>query len=386
MRGVNAIANSYYFPWRDGNHFELLVDSGEFYPAMLEAIEHARVNILLELYLFESGHVAERFINAFIQAAERGVGVYLLLDDFGARGLNRQDRKRLYTVGVHLSYYNPLHYGKLRRNLFRDHRKLLLVDGHTAFTGGAGITDNFDPHSRHNWHETMIRIQGPCVADWQSLFQKVWNRWGTPPLTLPQPSLEPCADGRPGRVTLNAPVHKEIKRSLLKRIRGAERRVWIATAYFIPSRKIRRALKRAARNGVDVRLLLPGQHTDHPAIRHAGRRYYAKLLHHGVRIFEYQPRFLHTKLLLCDDWLSTGSSNIDRWNLSWNLEANQESDDQALADRVERLLEEDFNASEEFLFAQWRHRGRFWRLLEWFWGKVELWLERHSQRRPKGPE
>ena len=198
--------------------------------------------------------------------------------------------------------------------------------------------------------------------------------------------MEPLVDGRPGRVTLNAPVHKELKRSLLKHIRAAERRVWIATAYFIPSRKIRRALKQAARHGVDVRLLLPGRHTDHPAIRHAGRRYYARLLRHGVRIFEYQPRFLHTKLLLCDDWFSTGSSNIDRWNLSWNLEANQESDDQALADRVQSLLEADFNTSREYVFSEWRHRGWFWRSLEWFWGKVELWLERHSQRRPKGPE
>ena len=386
MRSITAIKSDYYFPWREGNRFELLVDSNKFFPAMLETIEAARNHVLLELYLFESGLVAERFVDAFAHAVARGVEVYVLLDDFGALGLNRQDRRRLLTAGVHLSYYNPLHYGKLRRNLFRDHRKLLLVDGHTAFTGGAGITDDFDPQSKHNWHETMLRIEGPCVADWQELFLKVWSSWGSPPLTLPPPSLAPCPGGRPGRVTLNAPGHMELKRSLVKRIRSAERRVWIATAYFIPSRKIRRALKRAALNRVDVRLLLPGRYSDHPAVRHASRRYYAKLLRHGVRVFEYQPRFLHTKLLLCDDWVSTGSSNIDRWNLSWNLEANQETDDQNFADRVKQLLEKDFTLSREYHYPQWSHRNRLWRLQEWFWGKVELWLERYSQRRPKGPE
>src|SRR3990167_2613056 len=119
----------YLFPWRPGNRFELLVDGRRFFPRMLEAIEWARHHVLLEIYLFESGRVATRFIDAFVRAAGRGVVVKLLLDDFGALGLTRQDREKLTQGGVDLVFYNPLHFRKLLRNMFRDHRKLMVVDG-----------------------------------------------------------------------------------------------------------------------------------------------------------------------------------------------------------------------------------------------------------------
>lgn len=387
MPAYRHLPTPYTYPWREGNRFHLLVDGERFFPAMIEAIEQAQHTVLLELYLIESGAVAERFINAFCNAARRGVAIYLMFDDFGARGFRQHDRRRLLEAGVRIGFYNPLRYGKLRRNLFRDHRKLLLVDGRIAFTGGTGITDDFDltPPRERRWHETMLQIEGPCLRDWHELYVKTWNSWGTPPLQLPTAAPQHLPGGRPGRVTLNAPVHMELKRSLIKRIRSAERRIWIATAYFIPSRKIRRALCRAAARGVEVRLLLPGPITDHPGIRHASRRYYGKLLGSGVRIFEYQPRFLHLKLILCDNWISTGSSNIDRWNLSWNLEANQEIDSEAFANNVQQLFEKDFSDSREILHELWHHRRWYRRLLEWFWGKIELWLERHSQRRPGGP-
>jgi phosphatidylserine/phosphatidylglycerophosphate/cardiolipin synthase-like enzyme len=369
------------FPWRGGNQFELLVDGELFFPAMLRAIQHARHTIMLELYLFESGAIASRFIDAFVSAAERGVAVYLLLDDFGAHGLNPADRRRLHQAGIHLALYNPLRYGALRRNLFRDHRKLLVVDGRTAFTGGAGITDQFDTTDNpRGWHDVMLSIRGPVVADWQQLFERNWNRWSEPPLQLPPASTDPVGSQR-ARVVLNAPSRANVKRSLIKHLRGAERRVWLATAYFIPSRKIRRLLRRAAKRGVDVRLLLPGPHTDHPAVRHAGRRFYGRLLRNGVRIYEYQPRFLHTKVLLCDDTVSVGSSNVDRWNLRWNLEANQELSSLELADEVKQMFEEDFSQSHELRYDTWFRRPWHRRLLEWFWGGVDLWVDRYTQRR-----
>lgn len=380
------------FTWRRGNRFELLVDGGQFFPAMLAAIEAAQHYVLLEMYLFESGSVASTFIEALGAAAARGVKVLVLLDDFGAGNLQQDDRARLREAGVQLAFYNPLRYGQLRRNLWRDHRKLLLVDGVVAYTGGAGITDDFGPAVPLPWHDVMLAVRGPCVADWRLAFVPIWNlshgrlrdAGGTA-----VPSAWPAADeaaGTPGhgagRVTLNAPARMDIKRSLLKQLRSARQRIWIASAYFIPSWKIRRALYLAARQGLDVRLLLPGPHTDHPGVRHAGRRYYRRLLAAGVRIFEYQPRFLHSKLMLCDDWVSLGSSNIDRWNFSWNLEANQEAVDAALTQRVVALFTADFADSREILPGEWHHRPWYRRLQERFWGIIELWLERLSQRRP----
>lgn len=372
------MSDHYRFPWREGNRYQLLVDGDHFFPAMLAAIERAQSHALLEFYLFESGVIASRFISAMVAATARGVHVYLLLDDFGALKLQRHDRELLVEGGVHLSFYNPLHYGALRRNLFRDHRKLLLVDGHTAFIGGAGITDEFAalPNQPFPWHETMVQITGPCVADWQVVFEQNWNIWASPVVKLPVARPAQQTGGAPGRVTLNAPTRMEIKRSLLLRVRNAERRVWISTAYFIPSFKLRRALRHAVENGADVRLLLPGEHTDHPAVRHASRRYYHYLLGRGVRIYEYQPRFLHAKIILCDNWVSTGSSNIDRWNLRWNLEANQEIDDETFTRRIEELFLSDFLQSQEIQLEEWRQRAWHHLLREWFWGKVELWLER----------
>jgi len=370
----------------------LLVDAEQFYPAMLQAIDEARRYVLFEMYLVESGVVADRFIGAFCEAAHRGVNVYLLLDGYGSLGLSKRDQARLKQADIQLVFYNPLQYGKLRRNFFRDHRKLLLVDGQLAVIGGVGITDQFDPPNDAGkaWRDTAIILRGPCVADWEAVFTRTWDKWATLPLSVGDECSAVTSAGQAvGRLTCTwGRGFQEIKRSLIKRIRNAERVAWVATAYFVPSRKIRRALKRAARRGVDVRLLLPGGHTDHPAVRHAGQRFYFSLLLAGVRIFEYQPRFSHTKLLLCDGWVSIGSSNLDRWNLRWNLEANQEIEDYTLVENVTGMLEQDFSNSHEWLLSDWQRRSWSQRIQEWFWGKVDVWLDRwiDSRRFPSRSE
>lgn len=374
----------YQFPWRPGNRFDLLIDGHEYFPRMLEAIAGARSHVLLEIYLFESGTVANRFIEAFAAAARRGVTVKLLVDDYGAAKLLRRDRARLTGAGVDLLFYNPVHLTHWLRNMFRDHRKLLIVDGEVAFVSGTGITDDFDNprHPERSWRETAVRVSGPTLADWQELFEHVWNRHAPIPVQLPAATPRVETDGMVGRVapTMTLPV-QDIRRSLFHRVRDAGQRVWLATAYFVPSRKLLRALQQAAKQGADVRLLLPGPYTDHPAIRHAGRRFYARLLRAGVRIFEYQPRFMHAKTLLCDQWVSIGSSNFDRWNFRWNLEANQEVDDARFAEAVRTMFEADFSNSLEINRATWPRRRWPARLREWFWGRVDLWLESLGRKR-----
>jgi phosphatidylserine/phosphatidylglycerophosphate/cardiolipin synthase-like enzyme len=369
--------SKYQFPWRSGNHFELLVDGREFFPRMLEAVEMARAQVWLEMYLFESGTVADRFIDALARAARRGLDVRVLLDDYGATRLREADRARLTESGVQLKLYNPLQWRKWLGNLFRDHRKLLVVDDHVAFVGGAGITDEFDhPHDpARSWRETMIRVAGPVLADWQELFLRVWHeRVG--PGAAPVPPPPAFDDGLPGRVTPGVALRvQDIRRSLYNRLRTAERRIWIVTAYFVPSRRKLRALREAALRGMDVRLLLPGPHTDHPAVRHAGRRFYSGLLKSGVRVFEYQPRFLHAKTVVCDDWVSVGSSNMDRWNLRWNLEANQEVDGRSFAEAACAVFENDLRDSLEIHYSDWHRRGLRARLRERLWGRVDMLLE-----------
>jgi len=367
------------YPWRDGNHFKLLLDGETFFPIFLTAIAHAQRHIYFEMYLVESGQLADRFVAALRDAAARGVRVFLLFDAFGTRGLRDADRARLAVPGVVMGYYNPWNIWHWKRYLVRDHRKLLIVDDDVAFLGGAGLTDDFWPGRKMPaWHDAMIAVRGPCVADWVDVFHKTWRHWSR--IALPDPSvIQTHVAGMWGRATcVGGGFGQEIKHSFLNRVRSAERRVWVATAYFVPPRRILRALKKAARNGVDVRLLLPGALTDHPAIRHAGRRYYQRLLRAGVRIFEYTPTFNHTKVALCDDWVSMGSSNIDRWNLRWNLEGNQEVAGEGFIQDVAQMFATDFARSVEIEHARWHLRRGRWR--ERFWGAVDVWLERLSTR------
>ncbi|UCC55644.1 MAG: phosphatidylserine/phosphatidylglycerophosphate/cardiolipin synthase family protein [Gammaproteobacteria bacterium] len=393
-----ASSRSYKFPWREGNRFETLLDSTEFFPRMLDAIGSARQYLLLEMYLVASGAVADRFIDALLNAADRDVQIYLLLDDFGSLELDQRDRGKLAHRNIAIVYYNPLpsysilynlyriFWQKINRSLYRNHRKLLLVDGEIAFTGGAGLTDEVDSPNEPEvrWRETMIEIQGPVLGDWQQLFTESWNRYADQALTLPAVIPAPFANGQPGQVTVNeARRRMGIQRSLLKHLKSARHRIWFATAYFIPSRSIRRKLKRAARNGVDVRLLLPGPVTDHPGARYASRRYYARLLKNGVRIYEYMPRFFHAKTVLCDNWVTIGSCNYDRWNLQWNLEANQEIDDADMAATVTRMFMDDFVHSREYTSGEWERRSWHLHVLEWFWRRVELLSLKIRHRRQR---
>lgn len=371
--------NIFNFPWREGNRFKLLVDGETFFPAMLNAINCSRQFVLVEMYLFESGQVADRVINTLADAVNRGVAVYVLLDDFGARRLMRKDRSRMIQAGMKVCFYNPLQYGGLRRNLFRDHRKLLVCDYQIAFVGGTGITDEFDNRLAGDkaWHEAMIEIEGPSIQDWCEAFATTWEQWTDIELKLPTADEFPSKGRQAGHVAVSGRFGSpEIQRAFVKRIHASERRVWMATAYFVPSWKLRRALRFAARHSVDVRLLLPGPFTDHPGVRHAGRRFYGRMLRAGVRIFEYQPRFLHAKVLLCDDWSSIGSSNVDRWNLRWNLEGNQEVEDTHFANQVQAFFQADFAHSLEYSWEQWSKRSWYSRFQEWFWGNIDLWLER----------
>ncbi|MBE9516588.1 MAG: phosphatidylserine/phosphatidylglycerophosphate/cardiolipin synthase family protein, partial [Proteobacteria bacterium] len=224
------------YPWRENNQFELLIDAEVFYPRMLQAIEQARSAILLEMYLFESGHAANEFIEVLIDAARRGVKVQALLDDFGCRKLSAYDRHRLQDNGVELRFYNPVYifrWFEFRwlENLARDHRKLLLIDGQEAFIGGAGITDEFLPqrHKERAWRETMVSAHGPVVKDWCHLFRQLWpDSEGK----TTKPSSTGNMEGRLASST--GYFANDIRRSVVKHIRSAEQRVWFCTAYFVP--------------------------------------------------------------------------------------------------------------------------------------------------------
>jgi len=370
-------------PWRDGNQFVLLEASDQYFERMVGAIDDARQEVLLEMYLMESGVIAGRFVEAFVRAARRGVRVLLALDAFGSLKLRQADRRQLLDAGVELRFYNSLALRKRLRNFLRDHRKILIVDGSAAFVGGIGLTDEFGVVGPPGWpwRDLVVEIRGPVVADWRHAFESTWRVCGGEPLALaPQP--RPCVANARGRLVLSEAWYRsELARAVAQRIVSSRERAWIMSAYFVPSRRLRKELRRAARRGVDVRLLVPGPLTDHPWVRHAARRFYGKLLRNGVRIFELQPRFLHGKMTICDEWVSLGSSNLDRWSFKWNLEANQEVEDAPFALLAASVFEKDCGLSCELDRRRWRHRAWLDRVQEQLAG----WLDRRLERwqRPK---
>jgi cardiolipin synthase A/B len=374
------------WPWRSGNRFRLLSASEQYFDCMLQAIEAASAYVLLEMYLVESGIIAGRFVEALGRAARRGVRVCVVFDGFGSLKLASGYRRNLTEAGVELRTFNPIRLRTKLQNFLRDHRKLLLIDGAIAFVGGVGLTDEFALPGRPGqpWRDLMVEITGPVVADWQRAFDRTWRRTGSP-LGLPDPAPFPdLAEGAEGRVALSEARERSVlANGVVRRIDAARSRAWIMSAYFVPSRRFRKALRRAARRGVDVRLLVPGPLTDHPWVRQAARRYYGKMLRNGVRIFEYQPRMLHAKMIICDDWMSIGSSNLDRWSFKWNLEANQEVQNAAFAAVAAGVFEEDCLQSEMLSRREWPQRAWVDRLQERIAGVLDRMLDRW--RRPRVP-
>jgi len=372
MAGTNP------YPERDGNCFRLLPGADAFLPVMELAIHRAKHFVLFEQYLLNSGVVAGRFIDAFAACVQRGVSVYMFIDHFGARGLSSSDRFRITQAGISMLFYNPAYLSHFFRGLPRNHSKMLLIDGKVAFTGGAGITDDYEPGaSGQAWHDVIVEMQGPVVGDWQDRFVRLWRQWDGD-ITLPETAPEQAGKQRGQLMLSQRGLRKYIRKSLLARIRQSRKRVWLGTAYLLPGRTMLRALRAASRRGADVRLLVPGKINDHPTVYHAGQRYYHYLLRHGIRIFEYQPAFMHAKIYLYDGYCSVGSCNMDRWGLRWNLEANLESDDQKLCAEVESFFGEGFGHAREITLETWLSRPLEHRLREWFLGYLDLMIERYG--------
>lgn len=372
------------YPLRNGNQLELLINGDVFVPRMLAAIDAAQKSVYLEMYLFESGQVATQFIQALVRAAQRGVRVCVLLDAFGARGLLATDLEQLRRAGVEIKFYNPLRwypFSHWKKNIVRDHRKFLLIDNVCGFTGGAGITDAFVEHAGvPAWRESMLLIRGPVLADCQRLFARLWQWLGGKALDGAGQLQLPAAGELPVRlVTSYGFSGQAIYRNVKRAIGRTRKRLWLSTPYFIPSRRMRRALLRAARRGVDVRLLLPVR-SDHPGVNLASQWHYTGLLKAGVRIYRYHSRVLHSKILLCDDWVSMGSSNYDRFTMRWNLEANLIIPSSEFADRVQEQFEVDFSHSKALSLADWRRRHIWLRLRQQFWAKIANYLDRLRRR------
>jgi cardiolipin synthase len=371
------------------NGIRLLRDGSESYPAMLEAIAGAREQVLLEMYWFDSDRTGRRFARALAEAASRGIEVALIYDAVGSIAADRNMFAELELAGVKVVEFNPLAPWKRRFRLDRltrrDHRKLLIVDGRIGFTGGINLADPWlsEEDEGGGWRDDMVRIEGPAVRGFVECFRGLWQKIRGPSLTVdPGPKelqvvLQPLAKVGQAVQVLGQGLRNDkraISRAYLSRIYRAKRRIWIANSYFIPDRKVIRALNRAARRGVDVRILLP-QVSDVPIVDWASRAVWPRLLRNGVRLFEWTVGILHCKTAVIDsEWSTIGSFNMDHLSVRRNLEVNVAVVDAGFAAEMEASFLRDLASSSEVDLRSFRFRSLGERLLEFLAYRVRKLL------------
>lgn len=368
---------AFHYPWRYNNIFHVLVDGADYFSAMLNEIKNAKSSVLFETYLFQSGDIADKFIHELCCARKRNIKVYVLLDEYGSKDLSKEDKQLLINAGVEILAYNPVNFFHFGKSLKRDHRKLLVIDGTVSFVGGAGITDDFNSEDKNNyWHDIMLKINGDIAVDLSHSFFDIWQKRKRFTYTKPLQNNTSTIDERnKSRVIISSGAERnEIIRTMINHIRSSRKRVWLTSPYFISSWKIRRALRYAAKKGVDVRLIFPGKISDHKWVTYGIQRYYQRLLKSNIAIYEYQPRFSHAKIVLSDDWFTVGSSNFDRWNQFLNLDLNVESFDPIARNEIISLFKSDFSNSQLIVLRKWINRPLIQHAKEWFAGVLIIIL------------
>lgn len=323
---------------------ELIVDGAAKYEQLLAAIAEARDHVHLEYYIYDPDITGTALRDALIERARAGIKVRLLVDAVGSGKINARWVQPLLDAGGEFCWFHPVRWTRFWRRPWlnlRTHRKIVVIDGRVAFTGGINITDDQDERLRADaYRDLHLRIEGDAVQVLQLVFIEDWAyATGKPPLRLA------TAPARPGPVATQVVTSgpdapwEPIHRLHVSAIHSASRRVWLVTPYFVPGEAARMALTSAALGGLDVRLLVPKM-SDSRLVTMAARSYYDELLEAGVQVYEYGPRLLHSKALLCDDDLAlVGSANFDNRSFRLNFEVQVLFRDagmaQVLADHIE---------------------------------------------------
>lgn len=352
-------------------HRVQLVNNGDIFDAIEEEVRAARSSIHILSFIWRPGEPSDRLIRA-LRERQPGVACRVLVDPLGSLNFEAV-APELAAVGCETRLFRPIQGAiaslDLRRMLARTHRKIVVRDGEAGITGGWGIWKSWtgDASSADEWRDTNIRVWGPAVRQMQQAFAENWLEAGgdfLPPESFPP--LAPAGEARAGFVASTGEIFLSDGRMMtLVAIGAAQRRLWIANSYFIPSEAISDMLILKAKAGVDVRVLVPGRHHDIPPV-HAGQRAsYARLLEGGVRIWEYELSMMHSKMILVDDRLGiVGSTNMDPLSLDWVEEGSLVVEDPALAEALARDFEADLVHSREIHASGWKRRGLLQRLVE----------------------
>lgn len=357
----------------EGNRVELFDTGAEGLASMLAAIEGARERVHLETYILRADETGQRFLRALTERARAGVDVQVLYDAIGCRGLDPAAFRALREAGGDVVEFNPVSRLLVRfAPRRRDHRKILVVDGEVAFTGGLNIGDEYAAGlpgaGEPEWRDAHVRVQGPVVRDLDAVFLESWFRAdgpGLPWTTLLGKDPEPAGNVRCA-VLSDGPVYRRrrMRELMISALNDATEDVLLESPYFAPGRRVIDALSRASQRGVTVHLLLAGR-TDHPILRRAVRRVMPKLLRRGVLFHEYERSMMHAKLAVFDGaWAVIGTSNLDRQSFDYNFEVNLIIEGGEIPERLRERFRRDLESAQRVDLEVLARRGYFERLVD----------------------
>ena len=368
LRATEALTMA---PVTHGNAIELFINGDEIFPAMIETMGNAKRSLNFLSYLYWSGEIACEVADALCAAASRGVEVNVLLDAVGSAKMDRALVRKMGDAGVTFAYFRPPKPYAIRRVNNRTHRKLLIADGEVGMTGGVGIADQWTGNAQDpdHWRDTHVRIRGPIVRGLQGAFAENWLEATGDVLVGPDylPELAPVSDdGAMQVVRSTAEVgDTNVEALYFLAIACARETLHLTSAYFAPRPAFIEALTDAAGRGVDVRILVPGPHTDKGFVRQAGHSVYEELLEGGVRIYEFCPTMIHAKTLTIDGaWSSVGSVNFDNRSFQLQDEVTLCVSSTEFAAKLDEQFGRDLERSAEIEPGRWNGRPVYARASE----------------------
>ncbi len=349
-------------PLIGGNQVQELINGDQIFPAMLTSIRSAQESITFETYIYWSGDIGRAFADALSERAKAGVKVHVLLDWVGSAKIDDSFLDEMRNAGVKIEkFHKPVWYNLHRLNN-RTHRKLLVVDGKTGFTGGVGIAPKWTGNGQDadHWRDSHFRIEGPAVAQMQAVFMENWLKVTGQVMHGENyfPSLQ-ARGNSDAQVFSSSPSGGSESMQLMYQlsITAAEDAIDLSSAYFVPDDLTTQALVDALERGVKIRIITPGDIIDTETVRAASRGTWGPLLRAGAEIYEYLPSMYHCKMMIVDKLLvSVGSTNFDNRSFRLNDEANLNIYDTAFAERQTRIFEEDLKNSRQVTYDQWAAR------------------------------
>ena len=354
----------------EGNKVETLLNGEQIFPSMLAAIRAAKSTITFETYIYWSGSIGREFVDALEERARAGVRVHVLLDWVGSLKMEQALVDEMKQAGVQVERFHEPHWSQWNKLNNRTHRKLLVVDGRIGYTGGVGIADHWRGQARNpqEWRDSHFRIEGPVVAQMQSVFLDNWMKvtgdvlHGEPYF----PALQPAGD-LAAQMFSSSPSggSESMQLMYLLAITAAKRSIDLANSYFVPDEMTIQTLVDAARRGVKVRVIVPSGHIDSEVVRKASRGSWGPMLQAGIEIAEFQPTMFHVKGLVVDGMFSSvGSTNFDNRSFRLNDEANLNVLNRDFGAIQRRIFDQDWALARRITLAEWQARPWTERLLE----------------------